>query len=88
MNSITLTELVAICKRYSDLGGAIQAQIDDTVLAVSLGSQNGQDELNENAVSYILEWLSFLKPHFPDDDDIQIDIDDALEWLSKEAVDA
>jgi hypothetical protein len=51
-----LSEIIKLCKEYSELGWAIQEQLDKL-----LEDQNCLSELNPNAVKYIDAFLNHLK---------------------------
>jgi hypothetical protein len=73
MVGMTLDELLAICQRYSMLGGAVQEQLN----AVSDGDP--MEDQNPNALVLAADWLRMVRQIA--EDDLALDVTDLLAEL-------
>lgn len=78
--AMDMSTLIAICKRYSDMGSAIQEQ-----LAVVAADEMRLGNINSNALHYIADWLDYVYNNglSDEDSDLAYEIDDMQDRIQE-----
>lgn len=78
-----LRELLALCKRYADMGDAIQQQLDDVVEAAACGNDPEDSEVNPNAIQYARERFLYYLSRSEIGSILDDELTELNEWLDR-----